>query len=110
MFLGFPTIKQIKKILVKEKIDIVHFMTPVPSGIMAMLAARELGLGVVGHSHTQPENIFLRFPPMFRNKFVYDLCYRYIASVYNKADIIACPSAFAEKKIKEYIPNLILLF
>ncbi len=105
-FVAFPTLKQIKNILIKENIDVVHIMTPVPSGNTTVEAARKLGLKVVAHSHTQPENIFLHYSRIFRNKLVYHLLYKHMIRIYNKADIIACPSVFAEKKLKEHNPYL----
>ena len=105
-FVSFPSTQQIKEVLIKEQIDIVHFMTPMPSAKSAIRAARDLGLKVVAHSHTQPENIFLYFPKIFRSKLVYDWFYRKMTGLYKQADLIACPSKFAEKKLKEYDEDL----
>ena len=45
-----------------EQIDVVHVMIPMPLGLAAVRVAKAMGLPVVMHSHTQPENIFMNVP------------------------------------------------
>ncbi|MDD5191860.1 MAG: glycosyltransferase [Candidatus Nanoarchaeia archaeon] len=98
MYFSFARSGKIKKILKKEKIDIVHFMIPTPLSLATVKAARALNLKVVAHSHTQPENLE-PYVPLFR-KTASKIFYKYLINTYNKADIIICPSKFAEQLIK----------
>ena len=59
---AFSTTKRIEKILREEEIDIVHTMIPTPLALVSTKAANRLGIKVVAHSHTQPENLFLHMP------------------------------------------------
>ena len=37
-------------------------MVPLPLGLLAVRVSKAMGLPVVMHSHTQPENIFMNSP------------------------------------------------
>lgn len=104
LYIAYPNPKKVKQILKKEKIDLVHFMIPTPLAIASVIAAKKLGIKIVGHSHTQPENWIPYFPFLFRkiraDKGLIDLSYRYILGIYNKAEIIICPSKFSEEILK----------
>jgi len=105
-FISFPTAKEIRDILINEKIAILHVMMPTPAAIVSVKAAKQLGIKIVIHSHTQPENLFLNIPKMLYANLINHLFYKYMISLYSKADIIICPSKFAERKLKRYDPNL----
>lgn len=91
---AFPTINEIKKVLIDEKIDIVHLVLPMSAAIIAVKAARSLGIKIVAHSHSQPENLFMDAP-----KFARPLLDRawnmYLAWLYSKAESIIYPSKLA---------------
>lgn len=104
LYFAYPNKKLIKNILLKEKIDIVHFMVPTPLAISSISAARELGLKVLAYSHTQPENWATYFPKFIKRsgiskKFI-SLAYKYILAVYNRADGVVCPSRFSEQLLR----------
>jgi len=99
LYLSFPTVSQIKKILIDEKIDVVHYMTPTISALVAAKAAQSLGIGLVAHNHTQPENLFLEAPKFVPAKSLNRLFYRYMIWVYGQADVTVCPSKFAERAL-----------
>jgi len=102
LYFSYPCTKQIKNILEKEKIDILHFMVPTPLSLSAVRAARTLNLPIAGHSHTQPENWLVYLPQAFKKilKRLSDLSYLYLIWAYDQADAIICPSAFSEKILK----------
>lgn len=104
--LSFPKIKRIKKILVHEKINIVHLIDPTPSSIQSLRAAKSLGIKVVAHSHTQPENMLLQIPKIIQSERLNNLFYNYMIRIYRKADAVICPSKFAERMLKMYDPKL----
>ena len=87
LYISFPTHRQIKKILRDEKIDILLVIIPTPSVLISIQAARSLGIKIVAHSHTQPENIFLHFPKFFGTKTLNQAFYRLLTWLYLKADV-----------------------
>ena len=65
-YLAFPTVGELKKIFTEEKIDIVHIILPMSGAIVAIKAARSLGIKIVAHSHSQPENLFMDMPKIIQ--------------------------------------------
>ncbi|GEM_PF-553970 len=96
----FVSSSKIKKILVEEEVKIVHFMIPTPLCLKVSKVAKKLGLPVIAHSHTQPENILMVLK--LNNHFMNWLFYRYLIWSYSRADFIVCPTLFAENKLKMY--------
>ncbi len=92
--------KRIKRILLEEKVQVVHVMIPTPLCLTASRAAKKLNLPLIAYSHTQPENILMDIK--INSRFVKDLFYRYIVWAYSIADMVVCPTRFAEKKLKEH--------
>jgi glycosyltransferase involved in cell wall biosynthesis len=106
LYISFPTIFQIKKILKKEKVDIVHKMIPTPSSYLAVRAAKQMGIKTVSHSHTQPENLFLHFPKFLPLKLINYIFYKYLIGVYKNTEITICPSKFAERALTKRDCNI----
>jgi glycosyltransferase involved in cell wall biosynthesis len=102
VFFAFPTVREIKNLIKKEKIDVLHIMTPTPASLISMKAAREMKIPIVAHSHVQPENITLKLFKKPDIKLLNHIIYGYLTSVYRKADVLLCPSRFAEKVITKY--------
>lgn len=98
----FPSIGQLKKIFKEEKIDIVHIMIPHPSAIIAARVANTLGIPLVVHSHTQPENLFLHLPKFKGQAILNRWFYAYLTWLYKKADALVYPTEFA----KGFFPGL----
>lgn len=92
--LAFPTVKELKEIFLKEKIDIVHILLPMSGGIVALKAAQALGIKIIAHSHSQPENLFMDMPK-FIQPTMNNLWNRYLAWMYKKAESLIYPSEFA---------------
>lgn len=92
--LAFPTVSEIKQIFIKEKINIIHIILPMPGAIVAIKAAQSLGLKIVAHSHSQPENLFMDMPTFLRP--VLDKTWNsFLAWVYSKGEVIVYPSKMA---------------
>ncbi len=106
LYISFPTASKIEKILRKEKIDILHIMIPTPSSAAAVKAAKRLKIKIVSHSHTQPENLFLHLPKFLPLKMINNIFYKYMIGIYKNADIIICPSKFAERALKKHNSEL----
>ncbi|OGI95363.1 hypothetical protein A2917_02240 [Candidatus Nomurabacteria bacterium RIFCSPLOWO2_01_FULL_42_17] len=98
--MAFPRVNEIKKVLQEEKIDVVHIILPMMGGLVAILAARSLGIKIVAHSHSQPENIFAEMPGFIR-PMLYALWNKYLAWIYNKAEYIIYPSEMARKLLEK---------
>jgi len=105
-YIALPTKEKIKNIFVKEKIDILHIMLPTPAAIPAIKAAKDLNVKIVAHSHTQPENMLLTLPKLLRIMRLDKLFYKYMIWIYKKADVVICPSNFAEKLLKSHNKDL----
>lgn len=92
--LAFPTVGEVKKILQEEKIDVVHVLLPMPGALMAIKAAQSLGIKIVAHSHSQPENIFMD-APSFARPFLDKTWNSILAWMYSKGEVILYPSKMA---------------
>jgi len=103
--LAFPTEKEIEKIIEKEKIDMVHIMTPVSASFSSIKAAKKLNIKFISHSHVQPENIILNFPSFMRTT-LNSMIYNFLIWLYGKTEITICPSKFAERALHKYGPTL----
>ncbi len=92
--LAFPTIEELKKIFREEKIDVVHIILPMTGSIVAIKAARALGIKIVAHSHSQPENLFMDMPKAIQPT-LNNLWNSYLRWTYGKAETLIYPSEMA---------------
>ncbi len=96
--ISFPRAAKVKQILLQEKIDIIHVTDPTPSALLSIKAAKELKIKIVAHNHAQPENVKLSFS---KNKIFNNIFYKYHLWAYRNANVIICPSLFAQRLLKE---------
>lgn len=94
--LAFPTINEVKKILIKEQIDVMHVFLPMSGSLISVKAARTLNLQIVAHSHSQPENLFADAPKLFQ-PFLFWAWNKFLAWLYGKAAIVIYPSELARE-------------
>jgi glycosyltransferase involved in cell wall biosynthesis len=92
--IALPTVKELKKVFTDEKIDIVHVTIPMTGAIIATRAARALGIKIVAHSHSQPENLFIDMPKIIQPP-LYRAWNAGLAWLYNKAEVLIYPSELA---------------
>jgi len=91
--------------LIKDKIDIVHFHTPLPIGADGILAAKLLGLPIVGTFHTyfmEPE--YLKVMGLDRagesmTNLLVKLGWKYSNLYYNAANLVTSPSIYTQKML-----------
>src|SRR4051812_33186827 len=95
LYISLPRMSQIKKILEDEEVHVVHTTIPTPAAIAATRAARALGLPIVAHSHTQPENLTMHIPNASIQRPVNKYFYRYLSWLYGQANALIYPSQFA---------------
>lgn len=85
--------------LKKEKIDVIHFMSPWTTGNKATFISKVLKVPLVGTFHTfigDSENlkhVHLNYP------FVKKHVWKYINSYYDKCDLVTCPSDFSKQEM-----------
>jgi glycosyltransferase involved in cell wall biosynthesis len=98
--LAFPSVAELKKVFREEKIDVVHILLPMSGAVIATRAARALGIVVVAHSHSQPENLFMDMPKIIQptlNK----LWNKYLSYIYGKAKSVIFPSELARSLLEK---------
>lgn len=98
--LAFPTTRELKKVFQEEKIDVVHLLLPMSGAIAALRAARSLGIKIVSHSHSQPENLFMDLP-RFVQPTMNNLWNKYLAWMYKKSESLIYPSEFAHSLLHQ---------
>ncbi|NTW22426.1 glycosyltransferase family 4 protein [Candidatus Falkowbacteria bacterium] len=94
--LAFPTIREIKDVLKREQIDVMHVFLPMSGALVSVKAARSLKVKIVAHSHSQPENLFMD-APKFAQPMLAKIWNRYLAWIYSKAEVVIYPSELARE-------------
>jgi glycosyltransferase involved in cell wall biosynthesis len=104
LYLAYLCEKRIEDVLRKERVQLLHFMLPTPLSVSAIHAAEELGVRIVGHSHTQPDNWLAPVPLGLATvrKNMIRLSYRYLTRIYGHAHAVVCPSEFSQHLLKAH--------
>lgn len=85
--------------LKKEKIDIIHFQTPLTLGFQAILIAKFLDKPLVGTFHTFITDAqYIKHAGM-QNKLAQRFSWYYVRNYYNKCNMITCPSESAKEEL-----------
>ena len=98
--MAFPTIKELKEIFQEEKIDVVHIILPMSGAIVAIKAAKTLGIKIVAHSHSQPENLFMDMPKIIQPALS-NIWNKWLTWVYGKSEILIYPSEMARTLLEK---------
>ncbi|MFA6386473.1 MAG: glycosyltransferase [Candidatus Paceibacterota bacterium] len=98
--LAFPSIRELVEIFKEEEINVVHIILPMSASIMAIKAARRLGIKIVAHSHSQPENLFMNMPKIIQ-PVLGNLWNKYLAWTYNKAECLIYPTQMANDLLQK---------
>ena len=81
--------------------DVVHLQFPFWLSFVALEEARRLGKPVVAAFHVQPENLLYNLG--IRSARAADALFRFwVRRYYDQADVVLCPTAFAEAKLREH--------
>ncbi len=64
--------------------------------IVAIKAAKALGIKIVAHSHSQPENLFMDMPKIIQ-PILGKIWNKYLAWLYSKAELIIYPTEFGRE-------------
>lgn len=97
--LARPDKKKIRAVF--EQVDVVHNQFPLWLGMVAVRIANQMNKPLVSTFHVQGEQLMHNagFTHPFWTKLAYKIMIHFI---YNKSDIVICPSKFAEEEIKRY--------
>jgi len=90
---------EIRKIIKKEKFDIVHIQEPGITGLSALILSKCNKIPVVGALHFFPKQVDRVMWKRFENVLT-PVLNMYIRFIYNKYDAIMTPSHFFEKFLK----------
>ena len=101
-YLSFPKVNDIKKIIKKEKINLLHVNLPTPASLNSIKAAKSLNVKIVGHSHFHARNVLVHLPEVFQNKKFHKMFYNYLEWAYRDVDVIICPSKLFQKLLKKH--------
>ncbi len=87
------------RFLMREKVDIIHFQTPLTIGLQGVLAAKILGIPLVGTFHTFfADKEYLKHAGL-DFKIAERLAWNYSNAYYNKCDLITCPTQSARREL-----------
>lgn len=87
------------RFLKKEKVDIIHFQTPLTLGIQAVILSKVLKVPLVGTYHTFiADEQYLKHIKLDYKK-VKELAWKYSKLYYNRCDLITCPTEIAKKEL-----------
>jgi len=98
----YPFSFKILKYLKKEKIECIHFQTPLALGLQAILISKVLKLPLIGTFHTlftHPDyikHIKMGYKPFEK------MAWSYARMFYNKCDLITCPSQETKKELLKH--------
>lgn len=83
------------------QVDLVHLQYPFWLSFAALAEARRAGRPVVAAFHVQPENLLenVGVHASWLNQWMY---HEWITHLYARADAVLCPSAFAERKLRQH--------
>jgi glycosyltransferase involved in cell wall biosynthesis len=98
LLLASPFAHKLRTILRDEHIDIVHVMIPMPLGLVAVRVAKAMGIPVVMHSHTQPENIFMNAPHFPGRDALEERFCAYLTWIYRQGDVMIYPSVSSRRQ------------
>lgn len=83
-----------------KTVDIVHVCFPFQLGKAAVKIARKMKKPLLVSVHVQPENLLFAVKAEKIKPLVWLVYKMFITSVFNKADIIHCPSQFAANELR----------
>jgi len=89
-------------IIKKEKIDIIHFQTPISLGIQAILISKILKIPLVGTFHTNIADPNYLKHINITHSYMQKISWEYSKMYYNQADLRTCPSQTTKKELLKH--------
>jgi glycosyltransferase involved in cell wall biosynthesis len=92
----------ILKLIREEKVDIIHFQTPITLGMQAVLISKILKIPLVGTFHT-----FFEDPQYLKHVGIgsdnmQKIAWEYTKIYYNSCDLITCPSKTTKRELSAH--------
>jgi len=85
--------------LKKEKIDLIHFQTPLTIGMQGIVLSRMLKVPLVGTFHTMIADLQYLKHGGINVKLAQNLTWKYARAYYNRCNLITCPSESTKKEL-----------
>ena len=96
-----PFSPEILNFIKKEKIELIHFQTPMSLGIQAILISRLLKIPLVGTFHTNISNPQYLRHMRINSKLIAPISKKYIKWYYGNCNLVTCPSESIRKELKK---------
>jgi len=96
---AWPIEEKINKAI--ENVDLVHVQLPFYLSIKTIELAEKKNLPIVSSFHVQAENITQNLK-INSQKMINQIYKFFVNKIYNKSDLVICPSLFAEEELKKY--------
>jgi glycosyltransferase involved in cell wall biosynthesis len=97
--LAFPRPLKVRRILREH--DIIHVQFPFLLGVNAVNIGRKRGIPVVTTFHIQAEHLAMN-AGIQSEQFIRYIYKFWLKNIYNKSDMVICPSKFAEDELQAY--------
>jgi len=97
--LAFPRPLKVRRILREH--DIIHVQFPFLLGVNAVNIGRRRGIPVVSTFHIQAEHLAMN-AGIQSEQFIRYIYKFWLKNIYNKSDMVICPSKFAEDELRAY--------
>ncbi|MBU6426887.1 glycosyltransferase [Patescibacteria group bacterium] len=107
-FASFPKARELESIFLRENINVVHTMFPSYSCYLAAKVAKRMGIPVISHFHTQPENILVFLPKILRGSFFENLAMRYLTYFARRARVVISPSELGKRILTNFDQSLVV--
>lgn len=97
--LAIPSKKVLRSTIMK--MDLIHVQFPFLLGVRSIMIAKKLHIPVISTFHIQAEHLSMN-AGFHSEKFIH-YCYKFwMNNIYNRSDMVICPSKFAEDELKKY--------
>jgi 1,2-diacylglycerol 3-alpha-glucosyltransferase len=96
---GFPSRRVLRKAI--GEADIIHIQFPFLLALNSVKIARKLHIPVISTFHIQAEHLAMN-AGIHSEKFIRYVYKLWVRQIYNKSDMVICPSRFAEEELRNY--------
>lgn len=94
---------RVMRLLRKEKIDLIHFQTPITLGLFSIVAAKRLGLPLVGTFHTFfADPVYLKHLNV-KHASAEKIAWKYGDVFFNRCDLLTAPSPFTAREVSAHL-------
>lgn len=97
--LGAPFSKKLLSYFLAEKIDLIHFQTPVFIGLNAIIMAKILEVPLIGTFHTFITCKEYRKHLLVGHALLDNASWKYVRAYYNQCDLVTVPTESARKEL-----------